>query len=193
MKNSTTTTATIEALKKIFTIEGLPETLVSDNGPQFASSDFTNFCKKNGIQYLGTAPFQPASNGEAERFVRTFKNHFKKIFNENPNKDIALFQCLSTYCTTPNPKTGKSPAELLYGRLIPEHHSNTTTTSSQTLPNKFKTNEAVYARNFAKGHRWIEATIIKPIGTKMYLVKTNRGLWKCHQNQLKLRSEATDS
>ncbi|XP_055915041.1 uncharacterized protein K02A2.6-like [Eupeodes corollae] len=134
MKNSTTTTATIQALTKIFTLEGLPETLVSDNGPQFASSAFTNFCKQNGIQHLRTAPFHPDSNGEAERFVRTFKTHFKKIFNENPKKDLALSRCLSTYRTTPNPKSGKSPAELLHGRqhrsiisqLIPERHSNTT-------------------------------------------------------------------
>jgi hypothetical protein len=32
------------------------------------------------------------------------------------NKDEASRSMLFTYCTTPNPKTGKSPIEILHGR-----------------------------------------------------------------------------
>ncbi|XP_037931459.1 uncharacterized protein K02A2.6-like [Teleopsis dalmanni] len=71
--SNTTSTDTVKALTSIFAIEGLPETLVSDNGPQLTSSQFKEFCLKNGIQHVTTAPFRPASNGLAERFVRTFK------------------------------------------------------------------------------------------------------------------------
>ena len=63
----TTTAHTITALRRIFATHGLPEQIVSDNGPQFLSADFEEFTRTNGIKY------HPASNGEAERFVRTFK------------------------------------------------------------------------------------------------------------------------
>ena len=43
-KSSTTSTFTIKALQDIFARHGLPEIIVSDNGPQFKSSEFEQFC-----------------------------------------------------------------------------------------------------------------------------------------------------
>ena len=45
--SSTTSSATIQELGKIFTTFGLPEQLVSDNGPQFVSAEFSQFWKSN--------------------------------------------------------------------------------------------------------------------------------------------------
>ncbi|XP_017484000.1 PREDICTED: uncharacterized protein K02A2.6-like [Rhagoletis zephyria] len=114
MTNSTSI-STIVALQNIFAIEGLPEVLVTDNGRQFVSSEFENFCKVHGIQHLTTAPLHPASNGQAERFVRTFKNAFKKQMLEGKNMQSALLAYLTSYRSAPN-KTGKTPSELLHGR-----------------------------------------------------------------------------
>ena len=58
---------TIEVLRKIFAAFGLPEQLVTDNGPQFVSDDFARFAKTNGIKHIRCAPYHPASNGLAER------------------------------------------------------------------------------------------------------------------------------
>ena len=41
--SSTPTTATIEVLRHIFSVFGLPEQLVSDNGPQFTFNEFAFF------------------------------------------------------------------------------------------------------------------------------------------------------
>ena len=41
--NSTSATATIQALRTTFSQFGLPESIVSDNGPQFTSSEFSQF------------------------------------------------------------------------------------------------------------------------------------------------------
>ena len=40
---STTAEATISKLKQIFAAQGLPERIISDNGPQFTASSFANF------------------------------------------------------------------------------------------------------------------------------------------------------
>ena len=59
----TMATATIQQLRMIFSCFGLPETLVSDNGPQFSSKEFCAFCRLNGIHHILVTPYHPASNG----------------------------------------------------------------------------------------------------------------------------------
>ena len=61
--NSTTSQRTIAELRKMFVAHGLPQQLVSDNGPQFISDEFATFMKSNGIKHIGCAPYHPASNG----------------------------------------------------------------------------------------------------------------------------------
>ena len=49
---STTTAATIRELRKLFAAYGLPEQLVSDNGPQFTAGDFSAFLRGNGVRHI---------------------------------------------------------------------------------------------------------------------------------------------
>ena len=68
----------IRELRKLFAAYGLPEQLVSDNGPQFTSSDFAMFLKQNGVKHVADLLWNwisLSSNGAAERFVQTFKSH----------------------------------------------------------------------------------------------------------------------
>ena len=50
LMSSTTTFKTIQVLRGLFSRYGLPEVLVSDNGPQFTSSEFDTFMKGNGSE-----------------------------------------------------------------------------------------------------------------------------------------------
>ena len=75
--SSTTTTKTLEVLRQTFAAYGLPEQIVTDKGPQFISDEFANFTKANGIKHIRTAPYHPASNGLAERFVQSLKQSLK--------------------------------------------------------------------------------------------------------------------
>ena len=77
--NSTTAPATVKVLRFLFASYGLPEQVVSDNGPQFIGEEFKNFMKLNGVKHTLTPPYHPASNGLAERHVQTFKHMFKKV------------------------------------------------------------------------------------------------------------------
>ena len=58
--SSTTAEKTVERLRSIFAHIGLPEQLVSDNGPQFTSTCFEQFMKSNGIKHILTPPYHPA-------------------------------------------------------------------------------------------------------------------------------------
>ncbi|XP_062542494.1 uncharacterized protein K02A2.6-like [Armigeres subalbatus] len=101
--SSTTTTskASIGFLKSTFTRFGLPSTIVSDNGPQFASDEFDTFCKTNGITHIRTAPYHPQSNGQAEPYVDTMKRAMKKINKGEPLQET-LEVFLATYRSTPS-------------------------------------------------------------------------------------------
>ena len=72
--NSTAAEPTIQVLRDLFARFGLPEQTVSDNGPPFNSHDFATFMKSNGIKHIRSTPYQPSTNGLAERFVQTFKS-----------------------------------------------------------------------------------------------------------------------
>ncbi|XP_064463042.1 uncharacterized protein K02A2.6-like [Ornithodoros turicata] len=75
---SPSATTTIACLRDIFATHGLPDTLVSDNGPAFVSSEYRAFLKRNNIRQLLILPYHPASNGAAERVVQTVKAKLKK-------------------------------------------------------------------------------------------------------------------
>ena len=70
---STTTSKTIDILRQVFAANGLPDQLVSENGPQFSSEEFQLFLTCNSIKHCRTAPYHPATIHAAERFVQTLK------------------------------------------------------------------------------------------------------------------------
>jgi transposase len=57
-------------------------TLVSDNGPQFRLSEFEEFLKNNGITQKVSEPYNPSTNGQAERNVPIFKQGLCAMNNE---------------------------------------------------------------------------------------------------------------
>jgi len=135
--NSTTSTATIQVLRTTFSQHGLPESIMLDNGPQFASSEFAQFCHLNGIHHTKVPPYHPSLNGLWMYFKKgfkklskgsvvspitewtpwtCFKKGFKKLSKDSVQYKISHF--LFSYCITPETSTGISPAELLMGRIL---------------------------------------------------------------------------
>ena len=109
LKDSSNSRAIVEILEELFCTLGVPNTIVSDNGPQFVSEEVRNFLRKWDIQHVTSSPRFPQSNGEAERAVRTVK--------ELMNKNINLHAALCMYRDTPL-ANGYSPAQLLFGRSL---------------------------------------------------------------------------
>ncbi|KAK6054210.1 hypothetical protein COOONC_08281 [Cooperia oncophora] len=110
---TTTAEKTIMVLKEVFSRNGLPEQLVSDNGPPFTSAEFREYCCKRGIQQIFAPPYHPNSNGEAERFVQTFKNTLYKGLRSNKSLENAVLDLLFEYRVTPHAATGEAPTEML--------------------------------------------------------------------------------
>ncbi len=63
----------IDWLEDLFARYGNPDQLVSDNGPQFVSAEFTNFLKSHGIEHVHTAVYNPSENSLVEVFNHVLK------------------------------------------------------------------------------------------------------------------------
>jgi len=68
----------IHHTKSIFARHGIPQEVVSDNGPQYSSLEHKKFANEYGFLHTTSSQKFPQSNGKAERAVRTVKNLLKK-------------------------------------------------------------------------------------------------------------------
>ena len=75
--SQTTTQRTIMEVRQLFAAYGLPQQIVTDNGPLFTSEDFSEFLCLNGVEHIRVSPYHPSSNELAERSVKTFKGAMK--------------------------------------------------------------------------------------------------------------------
>ena len=64
----------INHTKLIFARYGIPETIHSDNGPQFFSDAYAQFAREYGFKHSTSSPNHPQGNGEVERGVQIIKN-----------------------------------------------------------------------------------------------------------------------
>ena len=114
-----TTHTTIKILREIFARCGIPNILVSDNGRQFTAHKFQEFLLNNGVTHKFTAPYHPATNGLAERYVQTLKKSLRAIQPKNAeDTHTALQSLLLQYRKTPHSVTNESPCNLMFGRQI---------------------------------------------------------------------------
>ena len=114
---STTTAATVLQLCKLFFAYGLPEQLVSDNGPQFASTEFAEFLTKNGVKHIKSAPYHPSSNDAVERFIQTFMKTMRSGEHQGLPFEQYLTSFLLSYRRTAHSTTNATPCMLfLNGR-----------------------------------------------------------------------------
>uniref|UniRef100_A0A0K0FHM9 Integrase catalytic domain-containing protein n=1 Tax=Strongyloides venezuelensis TaxID=75913 RepID=A0A0K0FHM9_STRVS len=73
----------IKCLKELFALHGNPVQLVSDNGRNFVSKEMSQYLASQKIVHVRTPAFHPMSNGECERFVKTFKKSMSKLVENN--------------------------------------------------------------------------------------------------------------
>ena len=115
--SSMTSLKTIEVLRTLFALYGIPEEMVSDNWPKLASEKFTQFLKKSVFRSSQVPLYHRASNGAAGRSVQTAKAVLtKQVLNGKANTLILKHRLVANFLilnsSTSQIVTGKSVTEL---------------------------------------------------------------------------------
>ena len=191
-------------LKDLFSEHGIPETIRSDNGPQFASHQFTEFTKEWNFDHTTSSPRNPRSNGQAKAAVKITKGLLicAKYSGQDP------YLALLAYRSTPIDAHLRSPAEMLYQRAmrttVPQRirHKDPQAAADRDHLNDHATQSAAYhdchcrpksllyagqtvsVLNDAKT-LWLPATVICQARHGSYLVQViGRGQYQCAHDHI---------
>ena len=94
---------------------GIPLTIISDNGGQFNSQAFRDFCSGLGIKNQFLLPGHPQANGQTEVTNRTLLKIIKtKLDDAKGTWPEELPIVLWAYRTTARTPTGETPFRLTY-------------------------------------------------------------------------------
>ena len=207
---STTSSAVIHKLKSHFARYGIPTVVMSDNGPQFSSKEFSKFSKKWDFQHVTSSPLHPQSNGKAESAVKIAKGLLRKAKQAGTDEYLALLDIRNT----PTQGMGSSPVQRFMSRrtrtLLP------TTTSlmkpkSETHRMKLKSKQTKMKQLYDKTARdmkplcigdtvriqpkklgdrlWEKATVRRSLGNRSYEVKTREATYRRNRVQLRKTRE----
>ena len=195
LRNDTTSRNVIRKLKMNFARYGIPMTLVSDNGPQFASQEFRKFVDCWGIEHVLTSPYHPRSNGKAESAVKTAKTLMAKAAHSGSD----LFLMLLEYRNTPTQSLDSSPAQQMICRAIRSRlPSNPSTLQQNPVPierlgHKMEQAQTRQREAYNRGSKelpalhqgqhvrimmrglWTPAVVQRADGPRSYVIKTIKG------------------
>jgi len=107
-----TTQGVTKVLKEMFARYGVPDQVMSDNGPQFSSANFRSFATEWRFNHVTSSPHYPQSNGKVENAVKTVK----RLFNKCRDAGTSEYQALLDWRNTPTEGMGTSPAQRFLGR-----------------------------------------------------------------------------
>lgn len=198
----TTTEKTIHALRNIFSRNGLPRQICTDNGNQFTSQEWTDFMKSNGILHFRTSVAKPSTNGLVERFNSTLKNALRAMSQETNDMNVKLNSFLLSYRNTNHATTGESPAKLFLGRSIrsrldllkPNTKSNVENARMKTAlsdEHKFREVELgdkVLLRDYrpTSKAKWVSGIVVSKDGPLMYKINIGgNAIWRRHIDQIR--------
>ena len=108
-----TSATVIKKMKSMFARFGIPQTVISDNGPCYSSQEFRGFAQAWDFEHTTSSPLYPQSNGLAEKTVQTVKALMDKAHAQRIDPYLSLLEYRNT------PVDGlKSPAQLLMSRRL---------------------------------------------------------------------------
>ena len=202
---STTSRSVIKEMKAIFARYGIPDVVITDNGPQLASAEFAVFAKTWMFQHITSSSYHPQSNGKAENAVKTVKRLFTKCKESGQSEFLALLD----WRNTPTEGVGTSPAQRLMGcrcktllpvagTLLQPRYS--TEEDTRALMGK-KQRQQYYYNQHAKplqpinqgetvrmklpGQKtWTPGTCMGQVGPRSYEVKVGESVFRRNRRQL---------
>lgn len=190
----TKSTTVIHKLKAHFARQGIPDVLISDNGPQYSSQEFKTFSQKWEFEHRTSSPGYPQSNGKAESAVKTAKRLMQKASAAEQDPYLAILD----HRNTPSQGLDTSPAQRLLSRtrtLLPKKKSllePKVTNNKQGLINNRQRQEKYYNRTardldclkegdsvrvqpFDPCKIWRPAEVIRTVSPRSYEVELESG------------------
>ena len=197
MVNHATAETTVSKMRTSFCTFGLPDTVCTDNGTPFTSDLFQTFLRNNGVEHVRTAPYHPSSNGLAERAVQTVKNGLAKQTSGTLQTKLDRF--LFSYRAIPLESTGKSPAEMMFGRnlrtrlqlMFPSTRSRIEArqecmTDPHKIERSYCDSDPVFTR-LPNESQWQPATIVSTSGNLANLQLPNGNITRRHLDHVRPR------
>jgi len=106
---------------EIFPCFGVPETVVSDNGTQFKSRDFSDFLSKYGVRHMFTGAYAPQSNA-AERVNRSINAALRAYIRSDQREwDVFLSSINCSLRNFLHQSIGVSPYQVVFGQHMISH------------------------------------------------------------------------
>ena len=189
----------ISLLKEMFSEHRMPEILHSDNGPQYTSAQFTDFCTSWGITHETSSPHYPQLNGFAEACVKSVKHALQCANYSGANPQLTLL----VLWATPIDTKLSSPAEHLYQcqlrTIIPAKICNTDPAALQvckwidTHTDTFRSQANKHCKFLVPLYGdqpvamydtlykiWVPAMVVHVLSKDSYQVHTSDGTVYCH-------------
>ena len=210
----TTTTATqvITKLRIHFARYGIPDTVVTDNGPQFSCEQFKKFASDWQFKHSTSSPYYAQSNGKVENSVKTAKNIMKKAAHSKSDVYLAFLD----FRNTPTELMNSSPAQRMLARrtrsLLPlcadmlKPDINGMLSADAELRRQKSIQAAVYNRKsqplqplniggvvrmrLPQQREWSLARVTRVIGPRSYLVECGGSRYRRNRRQLRCTTEA---
>ena len=113
-----------------FTRHGIPETILTHNGPQFIATEFKALCEKYQIKHITSSPYWPKGNGKREAAVKIVK----RILKKSRSPSCLLQHPSGTTHHEPSPKKYGDYSYFPQDLLLP--NDNTTPSVQETTATK---------------------------------------------------------
>lgn len=107
----------IEFFKDLFSVYGIPQNVISDQGSAFTAKEFKRFCEQNNIKHILNAVATPRANGQVERLNRSILSALMTTTLEEDRWDQNIREVQFALNNIENKSTGKTPSQLLFGTI----------------------------------------------------------------------------
>ncbi|XP_052782889.1 uncharacterized protein K02A2.6-like [Mya arenaria] len=151
----------------------------------------------NGVKHVKVSPYHSASNGAAERMVRSFKRSLSASKPDAQGLQQTLDRFLLTYRSTEHSTTGSTPSSLFLGRELRTRVSlvrpdfkvkvmnkQSDQKVSHDIHSKFREffpGDQVLVKEVRADETWWPSTVAERTAPKSYIVILNDGrVWKRH-------------
>lgn len=178
----------------ILTRFGRPQTIITDNGTQFAGRTYTQMLTDYGIQHRLTPTYTPQTN-PVERANKTLKTMIAQFCQNDQRKwDVHLPDLMFAYNTSRNDSTEFSPAFLNFGRELEPPKS--LYRNEQQLPDNpdaeipADTSQVVDRfKKLKETYELVKVHLARAFTTQSRYYNLRRRDWRCHLGDKVLKRE----